>query len=430
MNSAVLSLIIFGICIVLFVWDKLPMATSAILGCAAMVLFGVCDFETAFGQFASTTVLMLIGVFVVGSAVAETGVAAKIGNLLTKLTKNSERAVIAISFVLAMALSTFLTNVTVLAIFIPIMFALAKENKHINPMNIVIPLTLAVNMGGITTLVGSSQQMTAQGLLQEYGYKGFEVFDFTLYGIILGIAALVYILLIGYPLGKKIWGNREINSEYNDVQITKVEVNKRKEASIIIIFILMVFLYIYQKIPFTDIEVPPHVTSTLAALACIITGCISQKKAIKNINWNIVGRLAGCLGLAKALSASGGIDLISSWFMKLVGTNFSPLLLFIILVALSQILSLFISNSTSISVVLLVVMSIAPELSLNVPAFAMGIVLSSSMGACCPLSGSTWGISMAAGYRFRDYFKYGIAIDLISLIIIIISVPLTMGLTV
>ena len=161
-NSAVVSLIIFAFCVVMFVWDKLPMATSAILGCALMVIFQVCDFKTAFGQFASTTVLMLIGVLIVGAAVAETGVAAVIGRAITKVSRGNERVLLAVSFLVAMALSSFLTNVTVLAIFIPIFFALAKDNKHINPLNLVIPMTLAVNMGGVTTLAASSQQMTAQ----------------------------------------------------------------------------------------------------------------------------------------------------------------------------------------------------------------------------------------------------------------------------
>ncbi len=430
MGTDVLSLILFVLCIILFVWDKLPMATSAILGCAAMVLFGVCDFKTAFGEFSNSTVLMLIGVSVMGAAVEETGMAEKISNVIMRFSKNSERTLIVISFLIAALLSTFLTNVTVLAIFIPIIFALSKTNARINPLNIVIPLTVAVNVGGISTLVGSSQQMTAQGLLEEYGYQTFAVFDFTLYGVLLAIALLAYILLVGYPLGKRIWGNRENKSDYNNAALVEKNVDVKKCVAIGIIFVITLILYITQKIPFTSISVAPHLTSTFAALACIITGCISQKKAIASVNWNIVGRLAACLGLAKALSAAGGIDLIADGFMKLTGAWMSPMILFVVLVLLAQVVSLFISNSTAISVALLVVMSIAPQLGLNVPAYAMGIVLSSSMGASCPLSGSTWGISMAAGYQFKDYFKYGALMDLLAFIVIIIAVPLTMGLTV
>lgn len=428
-HQGVASLIAFGLCIVLFVWDKLPMATSAILGCAVMVLLGIGDFNTAFGSFASSTVVMLVAVLIIGMAIDETGIATKIGEFIVKATNNSERKFIAVSFVVAFLLSTFMTNVTVLAIFIPIVFSLGKSNKNIHPMNIIIPITLAVNAGGITTLVGSSQQMTAQGLLEEYGYKTFDVFDFAPYGLILGVISLLYCLYIGYPLGKKIWGNRK--PEETEMQIAEVntEIKKSKAISISVIFVLMVFFYIFKKIPFTDITVDPVVTAVCAALACIITGCISQKKAAMNVNWNIVGRLAACLGLAKVLESAGGIDIVADWFMKVIGNRLSPFAIFAILVLFAQVFSLFISNSTAISVTLLIVMAIAAPMNLNVPAYAMGIVFGSSMGASCPLSGSTWGISMAAGYKFKDYYKYGALIDLFGYIATIVSVPLLMGLT-
>lgn len=430
-NQAVSSLVVFAALVILFVWDKLPMATSAILGCAAMVLLGISDFSTAFGSFSSSTVIMLIAVLIVGMAIDETGVAGKIGDFIMKSTKGSERSFIAVSFIVAFLLSSFMTNVTVLAIFIPIVFSLGKTNKNINPMNIIIPITLAVNAGGITTLVGSSQQMTAQGLLEEYGYQTFGVFDFTPLGLIIGAISLFYCLFIGYPLGKKIWGNRNSTAEINiDDNKASKQLDKRKCISIAIIFVVMIFFYIYQKIPFTDIVIEPHITAVLSALACIITGCISQKKAVMNVNWNIVGRLAACLGLAKVLQTAGGIDLIADWFMSVIGGNLSPFAIFAVLVLFAQIFSLFISNSTAISVTLLIVMAIAETMSLNVPAFALGIVFGASMGASCPLSGSTWGISMAAGYEFKDYFKYGVFIDALGYIATITFIPLIMGLTV
>ncbi|HHW94143.1 MAG TPA: hypothetical protein GX734_06560 [Clostridiaceae bacterium] len=91
MSSALLSLIIFGLFFLLFIWDKLPMATSAILGCVVMVILGLSDFSTAFGQFSSTTVILLIGVMVVGSALVETGVAAAFGRIMTKYSHNMRR---------------------------------------------------------------------------------------------------------------------------------------------------------------------------------------------------------------------------------------------------------------------------------------------------------------------------------------------------
>lgn len=430
MDTASVSIVIFVFCVVLFIWDRLPMATSAIIGCVLMVAFGVCDFGTVFGQFAGNTVIMLIGVFVMGTAISESGVAHKLGRLITLASGKSERAFIAFSFAVAFLLSTFLTNVTVLAIFMPIVLSLSKEHSNIDPLNVIIPLTLAVNTGGVTTLIGSSQQMTAQGLLLEYGHEGFSVFSFTPFGVMLGSVLLGYVLLIGYPLGKKIWGKREACIELSNWQDDDKTPDKRKAVTVCVIFALSVLLYITRRLPFTDIAVEPYMTSTVAALACIVFGCITQKKAIEGINWNIVGRLGACLGLAKALSVAGGTELISGLFMRAVGSRVTPLALFAIITLCAQLLSLFVSNSTAISVALLIVLSVSAELSLNVQCYAMGIVLASSMGASCPLSGSTWGMSMAAGYRFRDYMKYGALADILAYAVILVSVPTVMGLTV
>ena len=206
--------------------------------------------------------------------------------------------------------------------------------------------------------------------------------------------------------------------------------NKKKATVVSIIFLLSVLLYVFGGIPFTSIRIPPHLTAVLSALACVASGCIGQKKAISCVNWNIVGRLGGCLGLAKALSVSGGIGLISNGMTAVFGEGADPFLLFALITLAAQLFSLFISNSTAISITLLAVMSMAPSLSLNVPAFAMGIVLAASMGASCPLSGSTWGMSMSVGYRFRDYVKYGALIDALAYLVILLTVPLFMGLTV
>jgi di/tricarboxylate transporter len=175
---------------------------------------------------------------------------------------------------------------------------------------------------------------------------------------------------------------------------------------------------------------PLAITSSAAALACIITGCISQKKSILSVNWNIVGRLAGCLGIAKALEAAGGTKLIADAFRNVVGDSISPFLLFCILVLLVQVTSEFISNSTAIMIVLPIVIAIAPDMGLNAYSFALGITLASGVALSCPLASSTLGISMSVGYRFNDYFKYSFFFDVIAYVTVIVLVPLIYGLTI
>lgn len=422
MTTDVVSLLIFIICIILFIWDKLPMATSAILGCTLMVICGVCDFATAFGQFSSSTVILTIGVMIIGAAISETGLAAVIGKWIVRISKGSEIKLMIATYLVAAVMSAFLTNSAVLAMFIPIILGVSEANPVIKARNLIMPITFACVIGGASTLVGSTQQMTAQGLLEEAGLRTFGIFDFTLVGSMLALLGLVYCLFIGRKRGEKIWGNRVDEITFVDKNADK-EYDKKKMIIVACIFIAMVVFYITEWIPLA-------VTSTTAALLCIITGCISQKKAISAVNWNVVGRLGACLGIAKALIAGGGSALVGEMFQKIVGDSISPYLLFCILVLMVQITGELITDSTAIVMVLPIVISIAPQMGLNTYAFALAITLAVAVGYSTPLGSSTLGMAMSAGYQFRDFFKYSIWFDIMAYLTIIITVPLIYGLTI
>ena len=318
--------------------------------------------------------------------------------------------------------SAFLTNSAVLAIFIPIIIGLSDANSDYDSKTFIMPIAFGCVIGGASTLVGSTQQMTAQGLLESAGLRTFKTFDFTLVGGILIIFGLIYCLTFGIKKGKKIWDGREDEVEYV-IPAGESTGNKSKMIIVSAIFILTVILYITEWIPLA-------VTSTAAAIACIMTGCIEQKKAIMAVNWNIVGRLAGCLGLASALEAAGGTELISTGFKMLVGNSLSPFILFCIFVLLTQLTSEFISNSTALLIVLPIVISIAPSMGLNTYSFALGTTIASGVALSSPLASSTLGMSMCVGYRFNDYFKYGFIFDVIAYLTIILLVPAIYGLTI
>lgn len=423
MGIDVISIIVFIVCVILFVWDKLPMATTAVLGCAAMVILGVCDFKTAFGQFASSTVILTIGVMIIGAAISESGLAHVIGSWIIRVSKGSEVKLMMGTYLVSALMSAFLTNSAVLAIFIPIIMGLSKANSDIRAKNLIMPIAIACVIGGASTLVGSTQQMTAQGLLEEAGLRTFKTFDFSFVGGILIVVGLLYCLFIGRQRSKNIWENRTDEDVDYAVGDEPKEIDKVKMIIVAVVFFATVVLYITEWIPLA-------ITSTSAALLCIITGCISQKKAILSVNWNIVGRLAGCLGIAKALEQAGGTKLISQGFNSIIGNNISPFLLFCILVAFVQISSEFISNSTAILIVMPVLIAIAPSFSLNTYAFALGITIASGISCSCPLASSTMGMSMSVGYKFNDYFKYSFPLDIIMYLIIITLVPTIYGLTV
>ena len=226
---------------------------------------------------------------IIGSAISETGLARTIGHAIIRVSKGSEIKLMAGTYLVAAAMSAFLTNSAVLAIFMPIIIGMSKVNDQIKARNLIMPIALACIIGGASTLVGSTQQMTCQGLLESAGERTFRTFDFTPVGSVLVLGGLVYCLTIGRKRGERIWGDRADEIDFAGEEEEVAAPVKWRMVVMGIIFAATVVLYITEWLPIA-------ITSTAAALLCIITGCITQKKAIQTVNWNIVGRLAGCLG--------------------------------------------------------------------------------------------------------------------------------------
>lgn len=412
------SLIIFGICIVLFVTEWLPMATTAILGCVMMVVFGIAPFEVVFGQFASSSVILVISMMIVGKAMFETGAAQLMGGCIMKLSGGSERRILLVSILLCALVSAFMSNVATLAIFISVLNNLSTKESKIDRRNLMLPIAMASVIGGACTLIGSAPQITAQGLLEETVGRGFDFFDYAPMGIILVLALVLYVMVIGYPMGKRIWAHRknEDMEEGDGCPGQAVLVDKRKMGIVFTIFIIMGILFFLEPFPIA-------VIGAAAALSCIITGCISQKKALSGVCWSSVGKLAGCLGIMQAVNKSGGGQLIGDMFFKLAGKNIPPHLLFALMVILVIVLSEFLTNSTALLIVLPMAISVCPGLGLNIYAFAMGITLGSSVALATPLSCTPLTMVTSYGYGFKDFVRYSLPFDIAAGILIISLVP-------
>ena len=90
--------------------DTFTMATTAVLGCVLMVIFNVSTFSNVFGQFSSSSVILLVSMMVVGQALFDTGLAKILGRLLLKAAHGSERRLIAISSLACALISAFLSS--------------------------------------------------------------------------------------------------------------------------------------------------------------------------------------------------------------------------------------------------------------------------------------------------------------------------------
>lgn len=427
MNTAIISLIIFAVCVVLYIWNKLPISVTALLGLTAMLLFDVVSFSDGFKNFGSTTIVLICGMMVVGKAAFNTGLAQLIGEKVIALARGNERMIIMLATALTAIISAFLSNIATLAMMISILTGICAGNKNVHFKNVIMPVGMASVLGGAATLIGSTTQLTAQGIVEEYlgAGNGFSFFTFAVPGFLIIGLLVVYVGVIGYPLGKKVWGNSESYDYIPDEDEKKPgKVNTKKMPVMAVIFIATMILYMLCDTLKTYIpNMNVGTVSLMAALACVMTGCISHKEALKSINWTVAIWFCASLGIASGLNSSGGGELLARSFINLFGTDIPAGMLYGILVVLVVVLTQFLSNSTVLAIVLPVVFSITQSMGYNTYAFAVGLTIAGAVAVATPLANTTIGMTMIADYKFSDYVKYCGPMTLIATAVLLILVP-------
>lgn len=194
---------VFALTIVAFIADKVRSDIVALCSLALLLVTNVLTPAEALAGFSNSAVVMMIGLFVVGGAVFQTGLARIISGRLLKLAGTSELKLFFLVMLVTSVVAAFVSNTGTVALLLPIILAMSKS-AGISPAKLMMPLAFASSMGGILTLIGTPPNLIVDGYLRDNGREGFAFFDFLPIGIIcLGVGLLLLYSLCRIFLGKK-----------------------------------------------------------------------------------------------------------------------------------------------------------------------------------------------------------------------------------
>ena len=149
MSPATITLLFLLFAIVMFVWEKIPLGVTSMIICVGLVVTGVLDWKTAFAGFIDSNVILFVAMFIVGGALFETGMANKIGGVVTHFAKTERQLIIAIMIIVGL-MSGVLSNTGTAAVLIPVLSWLTQM------LNIKLMPTAATTQDG-----GANDQMNA-----------------------------------------------------------------------------------------------------------------------------------------------------------------------------------------------------------------------------------------------------------------------------
>ncbi len=182
---------------VFFINGKIRSDIVALCALAALLIFQILTPDEALSGFSNSVVIMMIGLFVVGGAIFQTGLAKMISARLLQLAGKNELRLFILVMLVTAAIGAFVSNTGTVALMLPIVVSLAA-NTNMHASRLLMPLAFASSMGGMMTLIGTPPNLVIQNTLVGAGYDGLSFFSFLPVGLVCVAVGIVVLL----PLSK------------------------------------------------------------------------------------------------------------------------------------------------------------------------------------------------------------------------------------
>lgn len=188
---------------------------------------------------------------------------------------------------------------------------------------------------------------------------------------------------------------------------------------------LIVFLIVAAVVILVSFGVLPIVTAATAGCAVLmLTGCLTPREAYRAIDLSIVFLLAGSLALGAALQKTGITHTLAAALNGLSGTA-SPFVLLAGFFLVAVLVSEFMSNSGTVPLLAPLALSVAAEMGVNPKALLVAVTFGSSAAFAMPIGYQTsLMIYGPGGYRFKDFIRMGIPLDLLLAILALWLIPI------
>ena len=387
MSPSTITILFLLFAIVMFVMEKIPLGVTSMIVCVGLVVTGVLDAKTAFAGFIDSNVILFVAMFIVGGAFFETGMANKIGGIVTKFAK-SERMLIAAVMIIVGVMSGVLSNTGTAAVLIPVVIGIAAKSGY-SRSRLLMPLVFAAAMGGNLSLIGAPGNMIAQSALSEIGL-GFGFFEYAIVGLPILICGTLFYTTLGMKLlpdrQPKDDGAFDTTADYSNVPAWK------QKLSLVILLLTLLAMIFEKKI----------------GIKLYVSGCIDLKT---------IFLFGGTLSLAAALEKTGAGEMVAEKVMHLLGENPSPYVLTFAVFMLCCIMTNFMSNTATTALLVPICVSIAQGMGADPRAVLIAYATPIGMPANTMVLG-------AGGYTFLDYTKSGLPLIVIATIVSMIILPI------
>lgn len=411
MAQSTIAIIILLAALILYAIPKMSLPVTTLLAMAAMVLFGIVDFQTAAAGFANKVLFLVVGLTILGQAMVNTGLTDKVGQVVRKLHLDRSKKIFVLSMLcIATVLGVFLNGSIVVAIMLPIVDTVVlASNGKIQRKDAYWVVGLGGTYGNNLLTISATSMLTAVSMLVDMGYEQMNVLTPLLINLPGMIAVILFYAIIGIKLQDKWFDFPDVPIEGASGKADDAEKPVWKQWVVGITFIVLVVLMVMGK--------DYGILCILATAIVIITGCISEKDAWRCVSWGTVIVVAGAIGFGGAIRASGAGEVITNFFIKIAGPLAETGIgICVVMFFISALLSSFMSDNATVAIMLPIAASICENLGFDATPVFLAVCSGIKTGILTPICVTPMTQACAAGYRMKDFLRMGGILTLISMI--------------
>ena len=226
--DALITVLVLFLSIFLFIRNTIAPELTGLLCVGIFIATGVLTPQKALAGFGSPSLITLMGLFAVSSALFKSGALDRVRELIASESINTTRRFITLLTFLVAPISGIVPNTPVVASLLPLVETWCVKRK-ISTSKVLLPLSFATLLGGTITLLGSSVNLLVSDISQQLGTGPLELFSLTSIGIPVWLIGSTYMIIVSDSLLPDRGRDNELNNESTNIYFTEVTIPSHSE---------------------------------------------------------------------------------------------------------------------------------------------------------------------------------------------------------
>ncbi|MBL8981798.1 MAG: DASS family sodium-coupled anion symporter [Gemmatimonadetes bacterium] len=411
---------VFVLCTALWVTNAMPYGITALLAVASLGLSGALKPSEAYAAFGSSAIFFLIGIFLIGGALTETGLSKRMALLLLRRFEGSPFR-FAMGLMLTGAFATmWMPNQATTAMLYPIAMEVSgalrlrpKESEY--GKLIFFSMAWGAMVGGNLTFLGSSRAALALGMLQRNSGLGISFTQWLTASfpvVLLGLLTMP--LILRYMLKPEAV---EFESGRRVLERAVSELGPMRRPQYLSLAIILLTILAWVTVGGRRVDLA--VIALFGAVSLFATQVLTWERAERHVYWNIVLMYGGAIALGVALERTGATRWLLDALFSDTLQHLSPYVAILGAGLLALLLSEVMSNAAALAVVLPLAFTVGADAGASPVAMVLATSFGAGLDFIFPMSTAPNTIIFASGYlRTSDFVRLGTAMTVASVAIL------------